>query len=94
MEQYVVGEVQSYDAIIDSKGQPIFETGNVSPVPIMDIVNNNDNSVFYIVKDLPEDMRKLGRATVASFGVKSRFIHFEFFRLLQDMDGLAKKASS
>ncbi len=91
MEQYVVGEVQSYDAIIDSKGQPIFETGNVSPVPIMDIVNNNDNSVFYIVKDLPEDMRKLGRATVASFGVKSRFIHFEFFRLLQDMDGLGKK---
>ncbi len=91
LEEYVHAEVNSYDAIIDSKGNPIFETGNVSPVSIMDIVNENDNSIYYIVKDLPEDTRKAGRAAVASFGVKSRFIHFEFFRLTQDQEGLGKK---
>ena len=57
----------------------------------MDIVNDNDNSVYYIVKDLPEDTRAAGRATVKSFNVKSRFIHFEFFRLTQDQEGLGEK---
>jgi len=91
MEEFIHAEVNSYDAIIDSNGDPIFETGNVSPVSIMDIVNTNDNSIYYFVKDLPEDTRKAGRATVKSFGVKNRFVHFEFFRLTQDQEGMGKK---
>ena len=91
MEEFVHAEVNSYDAIIDANGEPIFETGNVTPGSIMDIVNDNDNSVYYIVKDLPEDTRAAGRATVKSFNVKSRFIHFEFFRLTQDQEGLGEK---
>ena len=91
MEEFVNAEVNSYDAIIDSEGNPIFETGNVTPMSVMDIVNNNDNSIYYIVKDLPEDTRAAGRATVKSFGVKSRFVHFEFFRLNEDHEGLGKK---
>ncbi len=91
MEEFVNAEVNSYDAIIDSNGEPIFETGNVTPDSVMDIVNNNDNSIYYIVKDLAEDVRAAGRATVKSFGVKSRFVHFEFFRLKADHEGLGKK---
>lgn len=91
MEEFVNGEVNSYDAIIDSKGEPMFETGNITPMSIMDIVNKADNSIFYILKKLPDDTRAVGRATVKSFGVKSRFVHFEFFRLLKDQEGLGKK---
>ena len=91
MEEFIHAEVNSYDAIIDSNGEPIFETGNVTPMSIMDIVNEEDNSIYYIVKDLPADTRKAGRATVKSFGVKSRFVHFEFFRLTRDQEGMGKK---
>ena len=91
MEEFIHAEVNSYDAIIDSQGNPIFETGNVTPMSIMDIVNNEDNSIYYIVKDLAPDTRKAGRATVKSFGVKSRFVHFEFFRLTQDQEGMGKE---
>ncbi|MBQ3083918.1 MAG: ATP-grasp domain-containing protein [Clostridia bacterium] len=84
MEEFIFAEVNSYDAIIDQNGKPIFETGNVTPDSIMDIVNNQDNSCYYILKSLPADTRKAGRAAVKSFGVKSRFVHFEFFRLTQD----------
>ena len=91
MEEFVNGDVNSYDAIIDSKGEPMFETGNITPMSIMDIVNKADNSIFYILKKLPDDTRAVGRATVKSFGVKSRFVHFEFFRLLKDQEGLGKK---
>ena len=91
MEEYVHAEVNSYDAVYDSKGQPMFEAGNVTPVSIMDIVNDGDSSIYYILRDLPEDTRAAGRATARAFGVKSRFIHFEFFRLTQDQEGLGKR---
>ena len=91
MEEFIHAEINSYDAVIDASGKPIFETGNVTPMSIMDIVNNQDNSLYYIVKNLPADTRRAGRATVKSFGVKSRFVHFEFFRLTQDQKGLGKK---
>ena len=91
MEEFITAEVNSYDAIIDSHGEPIFETGNVTPNSIMDIVNTNDNSIYYIVNQLPEDTRRAGRATVKSFGVKSRFVHFEFFRLTADHPHMGKK---
>ena len=91
MEEFITAEVNSYDAIIDSKGEPIFETGNVTPNSIMDVVNNGDNSIYYIVKELPEDTRKAGRKTVKSFGVKNRFVHFEFFRLTADHPHMGKK---
>ena len=91
MEEFIDGEVCSYDAVIDSNGDPMFETGNVTPYSIMDIVNNAGNLVYYIVKTLSSDVRDAGRKTVKSFGVKSRFIHFEFFRLLKAHKGLGKK---
>ena len=84
MEEFITAEICSYDAIIDSNGEPMFEAGNVTPFSLMDVVNNSDNSIYYIVKDLPDDTRAAGRATVKSFGVKSRFVHFEFFRLTKD----------
>ena len=91
MEEFIHAEVNSYDAIIDSNGEPLFETGNVTPASIMDVVNENGESIYYIQKHLPEDTRAAGRATVKSFGVKSRFVHFEFFRLTRDQEGLGKK---
>lgn len=91
MEEFVHAEVNSYDAIIDAQGEPMFETGNVTPMSIMDIVNDQDNSIYYIVKTLAPDVRAAGRAAVKAWGVRSRFVHFEFFRLTQDQAGLGKK---
>ena len=92
-EPYVDGTICSYDAIINSKGDVLFESGNVTPVSIMDIVNNKADAYFYIEKQLPDDVRDAGRRCVKAFDVKSRFIHFEFFRLTKDQEGLGKKGS-
>ena len=91
MEEYVNGTVHTYDAIINSKGEPLFETGNVTMDSIMDIVNTRGNSCYYIEKNLPDAMRDIGRRTVAAFGVKSRFVHLEFFVLNEDQPVLGKK---
>ena len=91
MEEFVNGYVQTYDAIVDSKGEPLFESGNITPLSLMDIVNEGGDSVYYLVKDLPDNIRDAGLRTVKSFGVKSRFIHLEFFILNEDQEGLGKK---
>ena len=91
MEEFIDAEINSYDAIIDASGTPIFETGNVTLVSIMETVNEAGNAYFYIRKELPEDILKAGRATVKSFDVRSRFVHFEYFRLRKDHEGLGKK---
>jgi len=91
MEEFIHAQVNSYDAIINSQGEPIFETGNVTLSNLMEVVNTGDNSLYFIHKELPEDTRAAGRAAVKSFGVKSRFVHFEFFRLLSDHEGLGKE---
>ena len=84
MEEFITGEVVTFDSIVNSKGEPIFETGNVTPFSLMDIVNDADNCTFYIRAKLPEKLREIGERTVKAFGVKSRFVHFEFFRLTED----------
>lgn len=91
MEEYVFGEINTYDAIFDSNCEPLFETGNVTVLPLIDVVNNNTDSLYYIQKQLPEDLIKYGRAAGKSFDAKNRFVHFEFFRLQKDQEGLGKK---
>lgn len=93
LEQFVEGEICSYDAVINSKGEPIFETGNITPVSIMDIVNTRDSVYFYIVKQLAEDVRDAGRRCIKAFDVRSRFVHFEFFRLKKDYKNLGKEGT-
>ena len=84
MEEYIQAEVNSYDAIVNSKGEPIFETGNVTPTSLMDVVNTGDSSIFYILNKPFDDVKDAGRRVLKAFGVKSRFVHFEFFRLTCD----------
>ena len=91
MEEYVRGTVHSYDAVIGPNGEPMFETGNVTIDSIMDIVNTLGNSCYYIEKDLPDAIRDAGRRTCKAFGVRNRFIHFEFFVLDVDQPALGNR---
>ena len=91
MEEFVRGYVQTYDGIVDSQGRVLFESGNVTPHSLMDVVNDGGDSVYYLVKDVPERIRQAGLATIRAFGVRSRFVHLEFFILQDDQPGLGKK---
>ena len=88
MEEFVRGYVQTYDAIINSKGEPLFESGNITPNSCMDIVNDGSECLYYIVKEMPEKILRAGRAVVREYDVRSRFVHFEFFVLTEDQPGL------
>ena len=91
MEEYLSGDIWSYDGISDSKAEVIFETCTSWPPSIADIVNNKDHLAYYTASNLPDDLKRVGRNTIKAFNVRSRFFHLEFFRLKEDKPGLAKK---
>ena len=89
MEEFIEGGIVSYDAITDSKCEPLFENMTVWP-PIMDVVNRDLDLQYYTCPDVPEKLRELGRRTVKAFGVDRRFVHLEFFRLSKARRGLGE----
>lgn len=91
VEEFITGEICSYDAVIGQGGEPLFESMTVWPPSIMDIVNKQLDLSYYVDKEMPEGLRSLGRKTVAAFGITGRFVHLEFFRLDRDRDGLGRK---
>ena len=91
IEEFITGEICSYDAVIGREGEPIFESMTVWPPSIMDIVNKKLDLSYYVDKEMPESLRELGRRTVKAFGVWNRFVHLEFFRLDSDREGLGKQ---
>ena len=89
MEEFIEGIICSYDAILDSRCEPLFESMTVWP-PVMDIVNRDLDLMYYTCPEVPESLRTLGRRTVKAFGVDRRFVHLEFFRLARPRKGLGK----
>lgn len=90
LEEFIEGDICSYDGIVDSRGDPLFESMTVWPPSIMDIVNQKLDLSYYVDQSIPEPLRQAGRAAVHAFGVKSRFVHLEFFRLTKARKGLGE----
>ena len=91
IEEFITGLLVSYDAIYNSQGEPVFENNTVFPTPIMEIVHGNLETCYWTNKTVPAKLAAIGRRTVKAFGIKSRFVHLEFFQLDRDREGLGKK---
>lgn len=90
LEEFVTGDIYSYDAIIDSHGKPLFESSSVFPPSMAEVVENQLDLEYRTLPSVPAQLRARGRATVKAFKVTSRFVHFEFFRLTKAKSGLGK----
>ena len=90
MEEFVFGNIYSYDAICDSNGDPLFENSCWFPPSVADLVNKGLDLTYYALNDVPEQLREYGRKALKAFKVRSRFVHFEFFRLTQARKNLGE----
>lgn len=92
MEEFLSGDICTYDAIIDSHCEPLFES-TCTYASVLDSVQNDENINFYTRPNVPPQLRKLGRKTVKAFGVDRRFVHFEFIQLANDHEGIGHAGS-
>lgn len=89
-EEFITGDICSYDAISDAKGNPLFESMTIWPPSIADIVNKDLDLAYYTHREVPESLCDLGRKTIQSFGAFNRFVHLEFFRLTKPKKNLGE----
>ncbi len=89
-EEFITGDLVSYDAIVDAAGHPVFEAAVSFPPSILDIVVDRLDLAYRVEAQLPPGLADVGRRTVAAFGMRNRFVHLEFFRLTVDRPGLGR----
>ena len=91
MEEFVNGHVETYDGITDSKKNVLIANSTIMLNSIMDNVNDNCDTAFCNRFVNGSDIEAVGKKVVQAFDTRSRFFHFEFFRLDEDKEGLGKK---
>lgn len=98
VEEFIDGEIISFDGICDSRSDVVFATCDHFPTPVADVVNEAKDEYYYTspfsleFPDVDKDtFLKAGIATVKAFGIQKRFFHIEFFVLKKDKEGFAKK---
>ena len=90
LEEFVTGDICSYEAIIDRAGNPLFENQSEYPDDIASTVEDQLDVWYYTCPTVDPELSRLARATVKAFGITNRFVHMEFFRLTADKSGLGK----
>ena len=90
MEEFIDGDVYSYDAIIDDKGNALFESTTRHP-SVLDTVMSKNEFSYFVYPDVPEELTAIGQKTAKAFDLKRRFVHFEFIRMEKTKKNLGKK---
>ncbi|PIQ26052.1 carboxylate--amine ligase [bacterium (Candidatus Blackallbacteria) CG17_big_fil_post_rev_8_21_14_2_50_48_46] len=80
LEEFISGQICSFDGLTDRSGKPVFYTSTVYSSGIMEVVNSNDHVYYYTLREVPPELKDLGMQMLTLFDVKERFFHFEFFR--------------
>ena len=91
MEEYVNGHVETFDGITDSHKNILIANSTIMLNSIMDNVNDHCDTAFCNRFVAGSDIEEVGTKVVQAFDTRSRFFHFEFFRLEADKEGLGKK---
>ena len=91
IEEMVPGHVETFDGITDSNKNILIATSHVMLNSIMDTVNDLSDTAFYSQPVEGLDLYEIGSKVVKAFDTRSRYFHFEFFRLDEDKEGLGKK---
>ena len=73
MEEFLCGDICTYDAILDADCEPLFESMCTYP-PVIDAVQNDESIHFYTVPDVPGQLRDFGRKAAKAFGADRRIM--------------------
>jgi len=79
-EEFVVGQIESFDGLVDREGNIVFYTSHVFCSGIMEVVTQNTELYYHSVREVPQELKEMGFRIVKLSGLKEKFFHFEFFR--------------
>jgi biotin carboxylase len=79
-EEFIQGQVVSYDGLADQDGKVVFSTVDVFRQGVMETVNHDLDFFYYSLREIPDDLEEIGLRTVKAFNIRARFFHLEYFR--------------
>jgi biotin carboxylase len=80
LEEFLSGELISYDGLVDRDGRVIFDASITYGMSVLDAVSGGDMA-YWLDRAIPDDLVAIGRRVATAFEVRERPFHFEFFRL-------------
>ena len=76
LEEFVPSSgIAAYDAILDSRGEPLFENQEEFPPSMSELAHRQLDLAYWSRPSVDPRLQHLGRATAKSFGLESRFVH-------------------
>lgn len=84
MEEFIPGDVVTFDGLCDQDGNIVFYSSLDYNIAVLETVETDSDMYFYLPREIPEDLIEMGSKIVKGFEVKERFFHFEFFRTYPD----------
>lgn len=88
-EEFIEGQIITYDGLADASGEPAFCTSHVYSHGVMEVVNHDLHVAYYSLREIPADVEAAGKKLLRAYKVRDRFFHFEFFRRTRDQALLA-----
>ena len=83
LEEYLEGELLSFDGLVDRDGRIVYTSSLVYGIPVLESVRGND-MFFWIERTIAPDLDDTGRRIVRGYDLRERPFHFEFFRMPND----------
>jgi hypothetical protein len=81
VEEFIDGEIVTYDGLTNALGEVVFATSLNLETTVLDAVNLGRDMAYWIGRSIPPDLEAAGLAVARAFDVRERPFHFEFFRL-------------
>jgi hypothetical protein len=79
LEEFLSGDLLSYDGLIDREGRVVFDASITYGMSVLDAVTGGDMT-YWLDRAIPGDLVAMGRHVAEAFEVRERPFHFEFFR--------------
>ncbi|HZM72134.1 MAG TPA: carboxylate--amine ligase [Candidatus Polarisedimenticolia bacterium] len=80
LEEWLDGQLLSYDGLADRHGKIVFEASITYGISVLEALAGPDMS-YWLEREIPNDLREIGQRTAKAFDVRERPFHFEFFRM-------------
>jgi hypothetical protein len=80
VEEYVQGELVTYDGLAGRDGEIVFDSTFHYSTGVMEAVNAQLDLAYWMPRAVPDDLKAVGRTMARAFDLRERPFHFEIFR--------------
>ena len=91
VEAYVEGRIVTFDGIANAKSEPVIVANEIFPREIYNFHKTGEDMVYFVNKEVPAEILKLGKKILKALGLKNRFFHTELFVADNAIEGWFKK---